>query len=321
MNTNLSSESIFLSLAVTSLIGLWLIWQAVKINPGIDIWKISVNWLSDRLIVFPSVLFLISPFLSAYIFQNLQQDYNKIFDNRIIAQLLTTVGTVISIYIGNRALESFRKNQEQKKIGKILITSMESHIEYLKKMDIKPEISRSERESIENRSRKTTQDYIYESALKSIGILEITYINIISEYSRQLNSVTDEILNTYNPIPRYIVNDESQILYILPPGSKPYLKEQIQNLIIFAHLNIMIISKEILQDNNKFYESKSNLKEIYISQRRDWEQYKERCKVLDGNRDYSDSNIFIDLKKPLGLKETEKIFKSYDMLAELENLQ
>ncbi|GCL38631.1 hypothetical protein SR1949_37490 [Sphaerospermopsis reniformis] len=83
----------------------------------------------------------------------------------------------------------------------------------------------------------------------------------------------------------------------------------------------MIISKEILQDNNKFYESKSNLKEIYISQRRDWEQYKERCKVLDGNRDYSDSNIFIDLKKPLGLKETEKIFKSYDMLAELENLQ
>ncbi|MTJ55766.1 hypothetical protein FJR38_25425 [Anabaena sp. UHCC 0253] len=48
MNISLSSESIFLSLAVTSLIGLWLIWQAVKINPGIDIWKISVKWLSDR---------------------------------------------------------------------------------------------------------------------------------------------------------------------------------------------------------------------------------------------------------------------------------
>jgi hypothetical protein len=144
-----------------------------------------------------------------------------------------------------------------------------------------------------------------------------------SKYKNSIlvKNVENYILNTYNPMSRDIVNDESQILYILPPGSKSYLETQIKNLIISAYVNIMLISNEILQDNNKFYESKNNLKEIYISQKRDWEQYKERCKVLDGNRDYSDSNIFIDMKKPLGLKETEKIFKSYDMLNELENLQ
>jgi len=38
---------------------------------------------------------LIFPFLSTYIFEKLQPDFNKILDKKIIAQLLTTFGTVI----------------------------------------------------------------------------------------------------------------------------------------------------------------------------------------------------------------------------------
>jgi len=62
---------------------------------------------------------------------NLPADLNKIFDNRIIDQLLTTFGTVISIYFGNIALESFRKTQGEKKVAKLIVASMEGHLVYL----------------------------------------------------------------------------------------------------------------------------------------------------------------------------------------------
>ena len=124
---NLHSE-VILNLALTSLIGLWLIWQAIKINSNIDIFQIVVNWFRDRPIILPSLFFSISPFVSAYIFHNLQPDFNQIFDNKILVQVLTTFGAVISIYIGNRALESFRKIQGQKKVAKIIIVSMEGHL-------------------------------------------------------------------------------------------------------------------------------------------------------------------------------------------------
>ena len=55
---NLPVEFI-LSLAIEILIGLWLIWQAIKINSNIDIFKIGVNWFRDRPIILPSLFFWI----------------------------------------------------------------------------------------------------------------------------------------------------------------------------------------------------------------------------------------------------------------------
>lgn len=59
MNIHLSSEDIEViwSLAITSLIGLWLVWQAVKINSDIDILQLSVNWFRDRPIILPTLVF------------------------------------------------------------------------------------------------------------------------------------------------------------------------------------------------------------------------------------------------------------------------
>jgi hypothetical protein len=55
---NLHSE-VILNLALTSLIGLWLIWQAIKINSNIDIFQIVVNWFRDRPIILPSLFFIL----------------------------------------------------------------------------------------------------------------------------------------------------------------------------------------------------------------------------------------------------------------------
>jgi hypothetical protein len=96
---NLHSE-VILNLALTSLIGLWLIWQAIKINSNIDIFQIVVNWFRNRPIILPSLVFLIFPFLFAYIFQDLPPNFNQIFDNKILVQVLTTFGAVTSFLIG-----------------------------------------------------------------------------------------------------------------------------------------------------------------------------------------------------------------------------
>ncbi|MEI6442222.1 MAG: hypothetical protein WCO29_03630 [Nostocales cyanobacterium ELA583] len=213
---NLHSE-VILNLALTSLIGLWLIWQAIKINSNIDIFQIVVNWFRNRPIILPSLVFLIFPFLFAYIFQDLPPDFNQIFDNKILVQVLTTFGAVISIYIGNRALESFRKIQEEKKVARILIASIEGHLDYLRQINRELNgtiLSKSQMENIENTINQIRKDYIYESALKSIGVLNIQYIDFISTYSRNLNCLLDTILNSYEQSFEMTTRDDKSNRYI-----------------------------------------------------------------------------------------------------------
>lgn len=251
---------------------------------------------------------MISPFLSTYIFHNLPPDFNKILDDKIIGQLLITFGAIISFWIGNRALESFKKSQEQKKIAKILIASMEAHFVHLEKVAIKAEINKSEREALESIFNQIKKDHIYESALKLMGIFEIKYIDIISTYSRSLNSVTDNILNSY----RRISDNESQPYQV--SGNSHYLEDSLNMLTISALLNIMILSREILQDKDKFNKYKNQVKIEYTSQKRAWEDWKEACKkYVDRDRDYDAYPI------PPVLEKTEILFKQYDLLAELED--
>ncbi len=260
---------VILSLVLEILIGLWLIWQAIKINSNIDIFKIGVNWFRDRPIILPSLFFLMFPFLSTYIFHNLPADLNKIFDNRIIGQLLTTFGTVISIYIGNIALESFRKTQGGKKVAKVIVASMEGHLVYLSEIircleeylfeETNKKFLPGNQEqglnyqelclkNIDGRLEQIKNDYIYESALKEIGILKSEYINIIYDYSRFLNSILYEI---------------SKIQDIKKLGFMCNLQEQICEFDINTKLDMMIITKEILQDYEYFNNHKECVKYYY----------------------------------------------------------
>ncbi len=50
---------VILSLVLEILIGLWLIWQAIKINSNTDIFQIVVNWFRDRPIILPSLVRLL----------------------------------------------------------------------------------------------------------------------------------------------------------------------------------------------------------------------------------------------------------------------
>lgn len=299
MNINLSSEIIWI-LAVNSLIGLWLIWQTVKIYPGIDILKISVNWFSNRPIILPSLLFLICPFLSTYIFQNLSQYFNnKIWENKIIAQLLltqslTTFGAVISIYVGNRALESFRKTQEKKKIAKILIASMEAHLEYLNKIK---EIfgdgnsfDKSEINKIQSIINQIKKDYIYESALKLLGIFDSQNIDAIYKYSRNLNSSLDDILNSFEKVDRFMIRTDLNIL-----------KVKIKVLSMEAKLCIITLSKEIVQDADQF----NNYKKLIIDE-------------YANNRTEDDIHGFSPLEIQDILKRIVILFEGYGLHSEID---
>lgn len=75
---------VILSLVLEILIGLWLIWQAIKINSNTDIFQIVVNLFRDRPIILPSLVFLMFPFLAAHIIQDLLKvtnvDINLTYD-------------------------------------------------------------------------------------------------------------------------------------------------------------------------------------------------------------------------------------------------
>jgi hypothetical protein len=198
---NLSSE-IIVSLALTGLMGLWLIWQAMKINSNIDILKISINWFRDRPIILPSLLFLISPFLFTYISQTLLKlsdtSANNAISDKVLEKILLVFATTTSFLIGNRFLEGFKKNQEEKKISKMLIASMEGHLENLEEIIKYLDVSDLRIKEIDKKIDKIKNDYVYKSALEKIGILESKYIDIIARYSRSLNSVIDSIPRVYN---------------------------------------------------------------------------------------------------------------------------
>lgn len=105
---------VILSLVLEILIGLWLIWQAIKINSNTDIFQIVVNWFRDRPIILPSLVFLMFPFLAAHIIQDLlkvtnvdinNSSVNNAISDKVFEKILLVLATVTSFLIGNRFLE------------------------------------------------------------------------------------------------------------------------------------------------------------------------------------------------------------------------
>ncbi len=253
MNMGLPSEVVW-SLAITGLIGLWLIWQSVKISYKVDILDTLSNWFNKRFIILPSILFIITPFLVPHLIEQISESRNR-FITAPLDRALTILATASSIFIGNRYLEGFRKKQEQKKIAKLLISSIQGHIEQLQRIIIylKGTLSESDAEVINVEVNQIQNDYIYESALKQIGVFDLKDVDIISEYARTLSSILRDILRSYDK-ERKFTNVAFQ----------SFLKRKTDALIIDAKLYIMVLSKRILQDDDKFNEYKKLVKMITV---------------------------------------------------------
>jgi hypothetical protein len=311
MNINLWSEVIWI--VITSLIGSWLIWQAIKIQSNVDILKISINWFSDRPIVLPTLLFLILPFLSTHLLhdllnegQNTSKNIQIGFLDKILDKVLLIFATTTSFFIGNRYLEGFKKNQEEKKIAKILIVSMEGHLEYLYQISKNLSgtiLSDSEIENIESRINQIQKDHIYESALKSIGVLKIQYVDLICKYDRDLNSLLDSISKSYEKSTRHI-----------NVHSLGDIKSQIKDIVISNKRYIMKLSREILYDIDIFNQYKELVMRDYIEDRRLREiQYIDFKKFIN-------SEFEQEMPIPsLVMMKIESLFKEYGLLQELED--
>ncbi|MEA5513358.1 hypothetical protein [Nodularia sp. UHCC 0506] len=306
---NLTSEVVW-SLFLTSLIGLWLIWQAIKINSNIDIFKITVQWFSNRPIILPTLLFLIFPFLSTYIFRIFITKFNMVITNQIMTQILTTSGSVISIYVANRILERFKQSQEEKKVAKILVTSMEIHINILEEVMkyMSEDCCESQITKVENKVNQIRENYIYKSALTLVGVLKIKYVNLISKYYVDLDFLlNNDILNIYETRFKLTSNNEKMNKYI-PTPTLGSVKIKIETFIFEAKCCIMKISKEILQDNEKFNKYKELLKREYKIHKKELEQY------------IADYNIEI-YEQPLNntlLMRIQTLFEEFRLLNELD---
>ena len=296
MNMTLPSEVVW-SLAITGLIGLWLIWQSVMISYQVDILDTLINWFNKRFIILPSILFIITPFLVPHLIEQISESRNR-FITAPLDRALTILATASSIFIGNRYLEGFRKKQEQKKKAKLLISSIQGHIEQLQRIMIylKGTLSESDADVINVEVNQIQNDYIYESALKQIGVFDLKDVDIISEYARTLSSILRDILRSYDK-ERKFTNVAFQ----------SFLKRKTDALIIDAKFYIMALSKRILQDDDKFNNYKELVKNDYSLIR------------INGKKYGFNSEMYDSLTRNDPLKRTELLFEEFGLIAELEN--
>ena len=303
---------VILSLVLEILIGLWLIWQAIKINSNTDIFKIVVNWFTDRPIILPSLVFLIFIFLAAHIIQDLlkvnnvdiiNSSFNNIY---IIDKVFEKILYVLAFLIGNSFLEGFKNNQGKIKLAKIIIASMESHLDNLEEIlkYLNEKLSESLMNRINNKVNQIRKNYIYESALKEVGILTSKHIDIISKSSISLNYIIDETPRVYD------LQNKSE-----DAKSKKYVRIGIEEIVINIKLDIMVLSREILQDNEKFNTYREKVKDVYSQMKI---HINESC-LLDEHEQRT-SNIHYSSQNMEGILERiETLFDGYSLLTELND--
>lgn len=295
MNMSLPSEVVW-SLAITGLIGLWLIGQSVLISYQVNLLKPLIDWFNKRFIILPSILFLITPFLIPYLINQISESRNGLIITPL-DRALTILATASSIFIGNRYLEGFRKRQEQKKIAKLLISSIQGHLEQLQTIltYLNGTLSESDAQLIGVEVNQIQNDYIYESALKQIGVFDLKDVNLISEYSRTLSSILRDILTSYDKEKK-----NTNVTF------QAYSKRKTEALMIDAKLYIMALSKRILQDDDKFNEYKELVKKDYLLIK------------IHGKRWGFNPEMYNSLTRNDPLKRTELLFKEFGLIAELE---
>lgn len=213
---------------------------------------------------------------------------------------LTIFVTAASIFIGNRYLDGFRQQQEQKKVAKLLISSIEGHLESLDTvfnwLEQKHKHISLDLPKLANLSNREVNyiknDPIYESAIQNIAVIALKYIDFITRYSRYskiLNSILEDILLSYN---NKTINTDTLISAL----------GKCQILQIDSQLLIMTLSHKILQEREKFNEYKELVKQEYSKFRVDIKKYA-----------FNPEEIAISLIR------IEELFEEFGLRAELED--
>lgn len=282
MNMNLP-PTVFWSVLVT---GSWLIWQTVMIVYKINIFTFLSNWFKDRPIILPAIFFLISPFLSTKIIQSLSESNQNFTGNNVaINTSLTILTTAASIFIGNRYLEGFKQNQEQKKIAKLLIVSIQEHLKHLKQIQdyLKGTLSESDIKIITSKITRITNDTLYKESLSKIGFFPTKILNLVINYAQILNSIIDDT--------------PTNNIYI-----QQWSKRKIEAIKIEGKLCIMILNKQVVKDQKNFEDFTKSIKEEY-------------CRVKHNNRPGIIDNYIVNE----ALSRTEKLFEELGRTNELNN--
>lgn len=236
------------SLVATGLLGLVLARQAIIASYGIDILERLSAWCSKNFIALSSLLLIAAPFLFPYLLRQARETSGE-FSAASIDRALTILATATSIFIGNSYLENFRGRREQKKIAKLLVVGLESHLEQLPEIisRLNGTLMEGEAEHLKKKVELLQNDSIYEIALKQIGGLDFQHLSLIADYSRKLNSTLGAIVGEVDPA----LKTQHLNLSIVGPCRK-----KLEELQIDAMLNVMLLSKKVIKDDKKFDEYK-----------------------------------------------------------------
>lgn len=273
--------TVFWSVLVTSL---WLSWQSVMVAYKINILTCLSNWFKNRPIILPTIFFIVSPFLTTKIFQDF---------SLVISTPLTIITTAASIFIGNRYLEEFKQNQEQKKIAKLLIISIQEHLKYLKPIPnaLTKDVSKEHIESIKRKINRINSDNLYQESLAKSGLFTTEVLAYIINYNQILKTITDDMLTNNN-------------VFKGANYTQSITRARIASIQLEGNLCIIVLNQKIMKDQKALLDIIERTEEVY-------------CKVKSN----FDDKIIQDRENIIqkSLTKTDKFFEDLGRIHELNN--
>ena len=245
---------------VETVIFIWLLKESILAVLNFNILEYLNNWFKDRPIILPSVLFLILPFLISLVIDTSILSLEESENNSSFFTWITTISTVaftaFGLFLNNRYSEIRKNKKEQKELANILIPIVNGHllrIQTLKEIKINTIPSDDDLEKINSCINTIQNDVIYQSCLSKGGMYESKIINLIIEYNQTISLFIDEFnrsLKRDNP------------LYLCPCFVGRY-KDIVHIIIVKSYLVLMVLSKLIINDNQKYKEIKAKIVEEY----------------------------------------------------------
>lgn len=155
------------------------------------------------------------------------------------------VGSLIGVF-GSRQLERDRRKEKEKEISKLLSVIVQEHEDFLElaKFCLEEILEQQVHKNLNSnlfqlKAKHIKEDQLYKKTLAEIGVLQTKNIEIVYEYSKNLNSIMDFLLE---------IKDKSIVNYEFVK----FIKIRVDFTKVLSKICVMTLIKELSEEKEKF---------------------------------------------------------------------
>lgn len=303
---------------VETVIFIWLLKEGILAVLNFNIFEYTYEWVQDRPIILPSVLFLTLPFIICLVANSSTLLLEKNANNSSLFTWITTISTVLftafGLFFNNRYSEFIKNKKKQKELSNTLIVVIKNQIlriQEIQNFNLNHLGSNYyEIKGIDEFVNVIKNDSFYQNCLSNLGVYEPKIMRLIMQY----HQTAILFINEFN---RSLKRGDEKPSYICPMFISRY-KDLIDIVLFKAYLVLMILNENIINENQEHQEIKTKI-------------VKEYCSICDHENRLKVNNfiVTIDYRESThshAIFETKELlemiivtFKEMGILSELKN--